>query len=90
MRTKYEKPTVVAVYNSIAEGAVCNIGSHATPATTCITGGTINSGVLPPPTNCHAGGVAGPDSCNTGSLVIACNTGGAPTSHCTTGDGVGS
>ena len=86
MKTKYVKPMMMGVFESIAAGDACAPGSIADPAN-CVTGGRVD-GPPQPPAGCTGGSQAGGEACTTGNVVASCFAGGAPTSSCVTGIGV--
>jgi hypothetical protein len=86
MKTKYVKPMMMGVYETVAEGDACYPGSMANPAS-CVTGVKVDN--PQPPTSCNPGATAAGQDCGTGNVVAACVTGGVPSSTCHTGIGVG-
>ena len=89
MKTKYVKPMMMGVYETVAAGDACYPGSVANPAS-CVTGTKVNNIVPPPPAQCVATGMSASGAdCGTGNVVAACNTGTMPHSTCHTGIGVG-
>jgi len=86
MKTKYEKPMMMGVYESVAEGQVCAPGSIAAVDPNCGTGAIAD---YTPPGACLATGqTAAPADCGTGNVVRSCNAGSTPSSTCHTGIGV--